>query len=161
MIPEQFTTERLQLTLLREEDHDFVLALLNSEGWLKFIGDRNVHSAEDARDYIQKIKNTADLYYWTVRITVSGQAAGIISFLKRNYLDHFDIGFAFLPAFTGKGYAYEAAEKVLSAVRKDHSPVLATTLPGNQSSIQLLKRLGMHFKEEIRNKGISLLVYST
>ena len=157
-----FSTQRLQLNLITETDQDFIIRLLNSDGWLQFIGDRNVHSTKDAIDYIQKIKNTADFFYWTVRLKATDNAIGIISFLKRSYLDHFDIGFAFLPEFTGQGYAYEAAGKVLSILSKTnlYSTVLATTLPGNNKSVRLLTKLGFHFEKEIEMQLDTLHVYS-
>ena len=54
-------TERLSLNLLILNDHDFIMRLVNSHGWIEFIGDRNVHSKEDAIAYINKITNTQNL----------------------------------------------------------------------------------------------------
>ena len=108
----RISTERLRLQLLTLEDYDFIEQLVNTNGWIEFIGDRNVHSKEDAVAYINKIINTENLFYWVVRIKGSNTPIGIISFLKRAYLEHFDIGFAFLPEYNGNGYAHEAAKKV-------------------------------------------------
>ena len=47
-------TDRLLIRPLSIVDDDFILELVNSEGWLRFIGDREVGSIEDARAYIQK-----------------------------------------------------------------------------------------------------------
>ena len=87
---------------------------------------------------------------------------GIISFLKRSYLEHFDIGFAFLPEFNGCGYAYEAAEKVLfiASQKEEYSTILATTIPQNIASIKLLNKLGLHFEREIEVASEKLHVYS-
>ena len=41
-------TERLQLRQFTLDDSEFIIRLLNSEGWLKFIGDRNVQTKEQA-----------------------------------------------------------------------------------------------------------------
>ncbi|WP_462221215.1 GNAT family N-acetyltransferase [Ferruginibacter sp.] len=155
-------TERLNLNLLSLEDHDFIIAILNSPGWIEFIGDRNVHSKDDAIAYIYKILNTQNLFYWVVSIKESNTPIGIISFLKRNYLEHFDIGFAFLPQFNGNGYAYEAAKEILSVVSKnsDYHPVLATTLPKNISSIKLLTKLGLRFEKEIEVENEVLHIYT-
>jgi len=148
---ENIVTQRLSLHILREDDADFMKSLVNSEGWLQFIGDRNVHSLDDAREYIGRIQKTPDFTYWVVRLRETNTPIGIISFLKRTYLEHFDIGFAFLPEFNGRGYAYEAANEVLSIVRKEprFPHVIATTLPNNVSSIKLLKKLGFQFANEI------------
>lgn len=87
---------------------------------------------------------------------------GIITFIKRDYLDHYDIGFAFLSKYTGKGYAYEATIAILKDVVKSptHTHILATTVKGNVSSIKLLEKLGLRFDREITREGDLLAVYS-
>src|SRR5438128_1908546 len=135
-------TNRLFLDMLTTADSEFILSLVNSKGWIEFIGDRNVHSKEEAVAYINKILNSQNLYYWVVRTKCGNIPMGIISFLKRDYLENFDIGFAFLPAFTGNGYAYEAAKQILSLAEiQEYNPILATTVPGNAKSIRLLTKL--------------------
>lgn len=87
---------------------------------------------------------------------------GIISFIKRSYLDYFDIGFAFLSRYNGKGYAYEAAKEILSIVssKPEHSIVMATTMPANVSSVKLLTKLGFYFDKEIEVGLEKLHLYS-
>jgi [ribosomal protein S5]-alanine N-acetyltransferase len=156
------TTERLTLNVLAVDDFEFIEAIVNTKGWIEFIGDRNVHSKEDAIAYIQKVKATQNLTYWVASITAINKPIGIISFIKRTYLDHFDIGFAFLPEFNGQGYAYEAAKEVLAIAETypEYHPVLATTIPHNINSIKLLTKLGLHFDKEIEVDNIKLCVYS-
>ena len=156
------STNRLSLDILTEGDAGFIIEIVNSKGWLQFIGDRNVHSKEDAIVYIHKILATPNLYYWVVRIKEESIPIGIVSFIKRTYLDNFDIGFALLPGFAGKGYAYEAANGVLSIVKTDpvYKTILATTIPSNLSSIKLLGRLGLHFEKEIEVGNEKLHIYT-
>lgn len=158
----EITTQRLILNLITDDDDDFMRTLVNTEGWLKFIGDRNVHSKQDAIAYIQRIKNTPNLFYWVVRLKDNHIPLGIISFLKRHYLEHFDIGFAFLPEYNGCGYAYEAAEKVLSIAsgKVEYSTILATTISENTNSIKLLIKLGLYFEKEIEVEDMKLHIYS-
>jgi ribosomal-protein-alanine N-acetyltransferase len=156
------TTERLSLNLLTLDDCDFILKLVNSNGWIEFIGDRNVHSNEDAIAYITKILNTQNVFYWVVKTKDKYIPIGIISFLKRSYFENFDIGFAFLSEYNGNGYAHEAAKEILSMVSKvpGYYPVLATTVPQNVNSIKLLTKLGLHFEKEIEVENQLLLIYS-
>jgi RimJ/RimL family protein N-acetyltransferase len=135
---------------------------INTRDWLTFIGNRNVHSKEDAIAYINKIRNTKNFYYWVVRIKEGNIPIGIVSFLKREYLESFDIGFAFLPAFTGKGYAYEAAKEILAIVsaKEEYNPILAVTVPANVSSTKLLTKLGMRFEKELAVGAEKLHLYS-
>jgi len=158
----EIITERLSLNLLTIDDFDFVKRLVNTEGWIAFIGDRYVHTNDDAIAYVTKILNTENLFYWVVRTRDNNTPVGIISFMKRNYLESFDIGFAFLPEYNGNGYAYEAAKEVLSMVSKTpgYYPVVATTVPQNAKSIKLLTKLGLHFEKEIEVEDEMLHVYS-
>ena len=86
---------------------------------------------------------------------------GIITFIQRDYLDHPDIGFAFLPAFSNQGYAYEATKAVLkNLIETNHlTHILATTIPENRSSIKLLKKLGLSYEKEIEVNKVKLQVY--
>lgn len=156
-------TDRLTIDPLSVNDRDFMRRLVNTEGWLKFIGNRNVDSDEAAAAYIQKILTTPDFTYQVVHLKATGEPTGIVSFIKRTYLDHFDIGFAFLPEHSGKGYALEASRAMLSHMQKQpqHKTVLATTVPGNTASIKLLKKLGFRFDKEMDSEKGRLHVYTT
>ena len=47
-------TERLRIREVEADvDAEFTLALLNSPKFIQFIGDRNVRSVEESRDFIQ------------------------------------------------------------------------------------------------------------
>ena len=154
-------TTRLSLEIITEADHVFILELLNTNGWLQFIGDRNVRSKEDAVKYVKKVLAAQTIKYWVVRLRNTKTAIGLVSFLKRDYLEHFDLGFAFLPQYEGKGYAFEAAAEVLKRAKQTHPVILATTVPANARSIALLKKLGFVFKEKLINEGSEKQVYTT
>jgi RimJ/RimL family protein N-acetyltransferase len=155
-------TDRLILEKIKPDDHDFLISLLNSKGWMENIGDRNIHSVNDAVLYINKILETENFFYWVVRIKEENIPVGIVSFMKRNYLGHFDIGFAFLPFHHNKGYAYEASNAVLAMVSKlpEHRKVLATTRPSNTDSIRLLSKLGFKFEKKMELESKKLHVYT-
>jgi RimJ/RimL family protein N-acetyltransferase len=156
-------TDRLTIRPLALSDDGFILELVNTEGWMRFIGNRNITSEAEARAYIQKIIENNNISYWVVTQSDDGARAGIISYIKRSYLEHSDIGFAFLPHFGKKGYAYEATSAVLKKlVRERRFPhVLATTIPENTGSINLLKKLGFTLEREIEVSNERLHVYGT
>ncbi len=158
-----FETERLLLSKITLEDTPFIFELVNTPLWIKFIGERNIRTHDDAKKYIEKLMHTAGLTYWVVKLKPSLTDLGVITFIKRDYLEHSDIGFAFLPQYMGKGYAFEASKVVLNHVLKElkmHT-VVATTLQDNTSSIRLLEKLGLHFEKRITEEDLELLVYST
>ena len=157
-----YKTERLFLRELNSDDNTFIFELLNTAGWKKFIGDRNIHTHEDAEQYIQKILSNADVSYRVVTLINGQTTVGIVTLIKRNYLEHHDIGFAFLPAYARQGYAFEASAAVLADLFKSnqHQTILATTLKENISSIQLLQKLGFSFSKEITNENDTLQLFS-
>ena len=155
------STSRLRLRGLSEADAAFIFELVNSPGWLRYIGDRQVVDLERASAYISKILGSSHVLYIAVETIENGVPIGIITLIKREYLEHRDIGFAFLPEFEGCGYAVEAAQAVLNQVVKmeSDSRVLATTLPENIRSIKLLERLGLQFEKSIHVGGEELSVF--
>jgi RimJ/RimL family protein N-acetyltransferase len=156
-------TERLLLKELHPDNAVFMKELVNTQGWIRFIGERNVATIEDSLKYIQKILNNPNVTYWVIYLKQEGTAIGIISFIKRDYLDHHDIGFALLPQFEKKGYALEAANEVLTQVSMigNHTRILATVLKENTGSIMLLGKLGLIFEKQIDVDGETLLLYGT
>ncbi|MBI2730086.1 MAG: GNAT family N-acetyltransferase [Sphingobacteriales bacterium] len=138
-------TERLVIEPITLNDNLFILELLNTEGWIKFIGDRNVHSPEDATQYIQRILNNPKFNYFVFRLKENNIPIGLVTFLQRDDLDYPDIGFAMLPAYSKKGFSYEASKKVMDEIINSgkHEKVLAITLKDNYQSIRLLEKLGL------------------
>jgi len=156
----KYITDRLEINPLELSHDSFILELLNTAGWKQFIGDRNITSVQDAQIYIHKILNNELAYYWVVSHKEDAQSIGVISFLKRDYLEHWDLGFAFLPQYSGQGMAAEAAGCVLKNLQKTHSIILATVMPSNFNSIKLLEKLGFLFKNSLERDDLQLLLYS-
>lgn len=158
-----FQTDRLILNELSSNDYEFIKELVNTQEWIQFIGQRNINSNEDSKAYIQKIIDNPNVKYWVVRLKDQQLPIGIITLIKRDYLEHHDIGFALLPKYSNNGYAYEAAKTVLDNLITNplHTLILATTLQENTNSIKLLNKLGLRFNKEIKVENELLSVFST
>ncbi len=156
-------TNRLLIEPLTINDDHFIFELVNTEGWLQFIGNRNITSVAEAGAYIQTILENQNITYWVVRLSGSENKIGIVTFIKRDYLQHPDLGFAFLPQFCNKGYAYEAASAVLQQLFRQyrHPHILATTVPHNMNSIRLLEKMRFVFEEEMEIEKVKILVYKS
>ncbi len=161
MLHFQFQTERLILQPLTPNDSNFIFKLVNTEGWLKNIGDRNVHSIADAVGYIQKIVNNPNYYCIVVRLKESHQSIGVVTLVQRDFLPQPDIGFALLPAFENQGYAFEAAHLFIKVITesKMYNSLLSITIPENIASIKLITKLGFQFQNQIVNNNENLLLY--
>jgi [ribosomal protein S5]-alanine N-acetyltransferase len=156
-----YATTQLLLDQLTLNDAEFIFELLNTAEWKKFIGDRNIQCIEDAKKYIQKISDTANTNYWVVRIQDVKIPIGIITLIKRDYLEHPDIGFAFLAAYSNLGYAFESSKAVLDdLIKSGVSEIYAITVSTNVKSIKLLTKLGFGYNKEIINENESLELYS-
>ncbi len=160
-------TSRLIVRRFTTDDAPFMLQLLNDPTWIRYIGDRNVHTIEDAEKYLLdgSLKNYQNLGFgfYMVCHRESGAPIGTCGFTKRDFLSHPDFGFAFLPEYTGQGFAIETAvatmayaEEVLKLDR-----LVAITLPDNIRSIHLLIKIGFRFEKAILVEGEELLQFGT
>jgi RimJ/RimL family protein N-acetyltransferase len=72
-------------------------------------------------------------------------------------LEDVDIGFAFLPQFRGRGYAYESALAVMEYGKEAFGlkRLVAITSPDNYDSARLLEKLGFKFERMVRLSGES------
>lgn len=149
-------TRRLVVRPLTLDDAPFIWELLNDPGFLSFIGDRGVRTVDDACGYLTK--GPLEMYervgygLWCVELRATRTPVGICGLLKREWLDDIDLGFAFLPEFRGRGYAFEAASAVLGYALDTLAAtrVGAIVSPGNAKSEALLGRLGMTLRGMVR-----------
>jgi RimJ/RimL family protein N-acetyltransferase len=142
------TTERLRLRRLNSDDADFYLRLLNDDSFVRNIGDRGVRTREEAIEHMHAgpITSYAKHGYGMYRVerASDGLAIGLCGLVRRERLIHPDLGYAFLPEFTGQGYAIEAARAVLRYGRDTLrlGTIQAVVMPGNARSIRLLEQIG-------------------
>lgn len=143
-------TDRLRLRLVTEDDAPFYLALVNDPAFIEHIGDRQLRSVDAARRGLRdgpiamQAKHGHSLYL--VERLEDGMPLGLSGLVKRDTLDDVDIGYAFLPAYRGHGYALEAGQAVVRhAAALGIRRLAAIVAPGNAASIALLQRLGLRF----------------
>jgi RimJ/RimL family protein N-acetyltransferase len=144
-------TERLVLRPFTRDDAKFIVVLVNTPGWIEFIGDRNIKTEAEGITYLEngpmKSYGLHGFGLLMVELKDSKMPIGMCGLLKRETLDYPDIGFAFLPEYTGKGYAHEIVKATLTFAHEqlDIHPILAIVMPTNTRSIQLLEKVGMKF----------------
>lgn len=158
-------TDRLRLKEFTLADTNFIIELLNSPGWLQFIGDRNVKTEEQAKVYIQSriLKNYNELGYgfYLVEMKEEGTPIGMCGIVKKERLECPEIGYAFLPQYMGLGYAYEIAKPTLdyAITVLNIQTIGAITIPSNERSIRLLEKIGLKYKKTISKNNEEFLVF--
>lgn len=145
-------TPRLTLRRLYPDDAPFIRRLVNDPDWLRYIGDKDVHSDTAAARYLET--GPINMYrglgfgLYAVELKNGGVPIGICGLIKRDMLDDVDLGFALLPEFRGRGYAREAAAAALEHGRSRLGlrRIVAIVTPDNHASIRLLEELGFRFE---------------
>jgi ribosomal-protein-alanine N-acetyltransferase len=159
-------TSRLKLRHVVTHDAAFILALLNDSSFLQYVGDKQVRNLESAINYILEGPVASYQAYgfglYLVELIDTGEPIGICGVIKRDFLDHADLGFALMPEYRGNGYAFESARATVDFARDELrlAHIVAFTAPGNVRSINLLAKLGMSFDKLIdlpgTNKQVNL-----
>ena len=149
-------TERLVLRRMTADDAEFILRLVNEPSFIRFIGDKGVRNHADAVKYIQTGPVASYERFgfglYLVELKEGLLPIGMCGLVKRDLLPDVDVGFAFLPSFWSKGYAFEAAAAVKAYGKSvlGINRLVAITNPDNESSIKLLEKIGLRFERMIR-----------
>lgn len=149
-------TDRLVLRYLTTNDSTFIIELLNEPSFIQNIGDRKVRTEEDARKYL--LNGPLESYdkhgfgLFMVELKDSKVPIGMCGLIKRDNLPDADVGFAFLPQYWMKGYAFESASAVLKYAKETCglNRILGIVNPGNAASIRVLEKLGLKFESTVK-----------
>ena len=148
-------TKNLRLREFTLHDSPFIIELLNTPGWLQFIGSRNVKSIAEAENYLLNgpMKSYREKGFGLFMVELKSElvSIGMCGLIKRDFMADADIGFAFLPEYFGKGFGYESATATLQYAKEKCAmkKVAAVTSPENKASIALIKKLNMQFEKMI------------
>ncbi len=152
-------TERLALRQAELADGPFIFELLTDKTFIDNIADKGVRELSDAEDYIRQSllasyeNNGFGLYL--VERKSDNAAVGLCGLVKRDGLNCPDIGYAFLPRFTGVGFATESAKAVFQYAQNTLklTRVVGITSPDNTASIAVLKKIGLGHQQQIELDG--------
>lgn len=153
--PVPLVSERLFLREFTGTDAAFLLELFSESAFLRYVGDKNVHTVDDAAAYIAQHYQPSyphgfGMYLITDRTT--GARLGVCGLIRRMWLDDFDLGYALLASQRGYGYALEAAGIIVDYARAvlRLPRIVAIIDPGNHDSIHLITKLGFALKGPMR-----------
>ncbi|MEM1154533.1 MAG: GNAT family N-acetyltransferase [Pseudomonadota bacterium] len=149
----------LKLREAAESDTDFILKLINQPAWKKYISNHSIRTPDQAREYIETKLIAMYRHFgfglWVVESAQENLPVGLCGLVKRESLEHIDLGFGFLPRYWGQGFAYEASVLCLQYAFESlkTEKVLAITVPANDRSVKLLESLGFDYKEDYSHPG--------
>ncbi|MHC4822794.1 MAG: GNAT family N-acetyltransferase [Planctomycetota bacterium] len=149
-------TRRLRLGLPGPEHAAFFLELLTDPDWHRFVGDPGVRDIAAAEAWVEEkllgLHRRFGFTLYLVELKAVSIPIGICGLVKRDTLEHMDLGFGFLPAFRGRGYAKEASLACMEHARREFSctTLLAITDSDNEASAGLLGSMGFHYEKDVR-----------
>ena len=158
-------SNRIIIQKFKIEDASFIYTILNSPGWLKYIGDRKIKTIEDARVYLQSGPFAHDekslIGLRAIFSKKEGELVGLCGLLQRDYLDAPDLGFAILPKYYRMGYAEESCRCIIEWCKDqlETNMINAITRSDNEASQGLLKKLDFYKIQEMPRDDELLILY--
>ena len=152
-------TERLTLRHFTPEDAGFIVKLVNTTGWIRYIGDISIHNETQAERYITdgpaKSFETHGFSSYRISLSSNNTPVGMCSLIKRDWLNSPDLGYALLPEFERNGYAFEAAGYCLQEMyNNQHTAQMnAIVSPDNARSIRLMEKLNFNLSGPVTRPG--------
>jgi len=149
-------TNRLNIRLLKESDAQMILDLFNEDNVIKYIGDKGIKNLTDAINYIHggplNMQQTLGFSLYCCETKKNQASIGICGLIKRDGIEHVEVGFAFLNKFCGLGFGSESLIAVIkyAEIELNITTLQAITNNDNLASIKLLEKNGFSFNKMIK-----------
>ena len=118
------------------------------------------------RDYLERnLAHWADHGFglWVLRAVPSREVVGraCVRHVVVDECDEVEIGYGFLPAYWGRGWATEIAQACvnLAFTRLDCPSVVGLTRPMNRASQRVLGKVGLVLEREVQLEGLQHLLF--
>ncbi len=151
-------TERCIVREMTEEDLPQLYEVYSGPGITRYtegLYEDYEKELEYTREYIDRQYRFFEYGLWVVFEKKTGKMIGRAGLSGRNGFDEAEIGYVIAEQFQRKGYAYEVLSAVLDYAAKELSmeSLNAFTVKENTASVNLLKKLGFTYIEEIMIDG--------
>lgn len=149
-------TSRLNIRLLKESDAKMILNLFNEKCVIKYIGDKGIKNLEDAQNYITegplKMQQSLGFSLYCCETVQEQLPIGLCGLIKRDGIEHIEVGFALLNKYCHSGFGTESLSAVIDHARTtlNIKVLQAITNIDNHVSIKLLENNGFSFKKMIK-----------
>ncbi len=151
-------SERLSFSQMGDSDADLLFELDQDVEVMRHINGGKITSMQEIHEVflprLSKYKNLEKGWgLWKITLTKTCQFIGWILvrpmcfFSDQPQWDNWELGWRFKRSAWGNGYGTEAAQHVMNtlAEKQDVRKFSAIAVPGNQASINIMKKLGMKY----------------
>ncbi len=154
-------TDRCVLREITLDDMDELFEMYSAPHFTDYLEPLFEREKEEeyTRAYIQKIYGLYGYGMWVIRSIDTGEFIGRAGFGFRDIegCDEMciDLGYAIADRFQRQGYAYEVCSKIVQIARENLKidALNCFIYPGNVSSVNLVKKLGFTYMENIVEDG--------
>ncbi|MEQ8671899.1 MAG: GNAT family N-acetyltransferase [Aggregatilineales bacterium] len=159
-VPQQLETDRLILRRLIKDD---------IQPFYKFMSDPESTRHMAFTDEQKTLEGAKEMVEWTITSYATDDAVFVLAITLKDGGDYIgslgaspdpdadatEIFYTLLPDYRGKGYAVEAAKRLVNYLQNEEqtSRITAYVMTGNAPSIRVAERLGMTFDADVVREG--------
>jgi ribosomal-protein-alanine N-acetyltransferase len=153
-------TARISLVQPLQDDYDDILSLHNHDEVRKYLGGPVV-SKDFERSFQNMLSPKKPNMHWVVRNIESDAFMGLVSIDEYHDGKRYEMSYQLLPGYWGKGYAQEVCKRIIEYAFNEagFDQIVSETQMRNESSINLLERLGMKLESTVERFGEQQAVY--
>lgn len=155
-------TARLQLRLFTLADLDNLATLLSDGDVMRYVGDGQPASREEAAEALQSIMRHWEKHGFGRWAVIDKETRAFIGFGGlRSLLGSPEVVYHFAKSHWGRGLATELARASLRYGFEEHhfDRILAVAKPENAASIRVMERVGMRYERHTNYHNIEVIQY--
>ncbi len=143
------TTQRLILKRVMQDDYTIYQQILSDQELTKYLPKGRAYTPKEIKFHFNnRLQHWQKYGFGSYVIFDKNKPTHAIGYVGVEVCpnpNYSDIRYAILPQAQGKGYIFEASQKVLSATFTlgKHQQIFGVSLANNYASVHLLKKLGM------------------
>lgn len=164
--PDAFTTERLRAERLRPEHLGDLQRMDTDPTVMEHLGGVREDAKTRAR-FDRDLRHWHEHGYgaWVLHELSGSDVIGraVLRHILIDGVDDVEVGYAFYPAFWGRGLATEISRACLGFARDrlGLDTVIAVTTPSNLASQNVLRKIGLTFEREVTLEGREWFLFRT
>lgn len=156
-------TQRLVLRHWTDTDLEPFHSICSDPRVMQFVGDGQAWSLERTKDFIDRAVAQSQQHgycQWALSLKDDGTLIGFCGFVPAEH--GAEVGWRLAFQHWGRGLATEAAQAAMKYgfEKLGFERIIATVQSGNQASLRVVEKLGMHEEGSIERNGREVLVFA-